>query len=314
MLGEFDMMSELVLLCPGQGAQKAGMGKAWFDYSDASKLIFERADEIMGDSLGLPLSTICFDDPKGEINQTNISQPAIYTCSIAAWHGLLAEGLVGDIKATAGLSLGEYSALHLAGVFSFEEGLSLVAQRGALMQDAAEAQPSTMVAVMGDDDAILKLCEDARGEDILVPANFNAPGQIVLSGSVEACERAASLAGDAELRATPLSVAGAFHSPFMQSAADAMAEALDGVDFNNPEIDVWSNVTGKLHDSECIKERLVEQITGSVQWSQSSKTMASEYDGCDWHELAPSGILRGLMRRIERTIKVIPHDEPTQEN
>ena len=307
-------MSELVLLCPGQGAQKAGMGKAWHDASGASKSIFERADELLGDSLGLPLSTICFEDPNGEINQTNISQPAIYTCSIAAWHGLRAEGLAGNIKATAGLSLGEYSALHLAGVFSFEEGLSLVARRGALMQEAAEANPSTMVAVMGDDDAILKLCDDARGSDILVPANFNAPGQIVLSGSVEACERAASLAGDAGLRATPLSVAGAFHSPFMQSAADAMAEALDGVTFNTPEIDVWSNVTGELHVSEHIKERLVEQITGSVRWSQSSKTMASEYDGCDWHELAPSGVLRGLMRRIERTIKVIPHDEPTENN
>ena len=307
-------MSELVLLCPGQGAQKAGMGKAWFDASGAAKSIFERADELLGDSLGLPLSKICFEDPNSEINKTNVSQPAIYTCSIAAWHGLREEGLAGDIKATAGLSLGEYSALHLAGVFSFEDGLSLVAKRGALMQDAAEAQSSTMVAVMGDDDAILKLCDEARGSDILVPANFNAPGQIVLSGSVEACERAVSLSGDTGLRATPLSVAGAFHSPFMQSAADAMAEALDDVAFNKPEIDVWSNVTGELHDPEHIKECLVEQITGSVRWSQSSKAMASEYDGCDWHELAPSGVLRGLMRRIERTIKVIPHDEPTQDN
>ncbi len=307
-------MAELVVLCPGQGAQKAGMGKGWFDASGASKEIFERADALLGDSLGLPLSTICFKDPNEEINRTNISQPAIYTCSIAAWHGLRAEGLEGNLKATAGLSLGEYSSLHLAGVFSFEDGLSLVAKRGELMQNAAESTPSTMVAVMGDDDAILKLCDDARGDDILVPANFNAPSQIVLSGSVDACKRAAEQAGDAGLRATPLSVAGAFHSPFMQSAADAMAEALESVTFNNPEIDVWSNVTGELHTPETIKERLVEQITGSVRWSQSCKTMASEYDGCDWHELAPSGVLRGLMRRIERTIKVNPHDEPSQDN
>ena len=205
-------MSKLVVLCPGQGAQKAGMGKAWFDASPAAKAIFEEADEVLGDALGLPLSEICFSDPNGEINKTNISQPAIYTCSVASWHGLREQGLEGEMVATAGLSLGEYTALHLAGVFSFADGLRLVARRGELMQEAAEAEESTMVAVIGDEDAALSLCDEAKeGEEILVAANFNAPGQTVLSGSVLACERVATLAEEKGVRATPLSVAGAFH-------------------------------------------------------------------------------------------------------
>jgi len=130
-------MAKLVVLCPGQGAQKAGMGKAWFDASPAAKAIFEEADAVLGDSLGLPLSEICFSDPNGEINKTNISQPAIYTCSVASWIGIREQGLEGDLVATAGLSLGEYTSLHLAGVFSFADGLRLVARRGGLHQKQA---------------------------------------------------------------------------------------------------------------------------------------------------------------------------------
>lgn len=305
------MTNQLIVLCPGQGTQKAGMGKAWFDASSASKAIFEEADAILGDSLGLPLSELCFNDPNGEINQTNISQPAIYTCSVASWHGLVEQGLEGELVATAGLSLGEYTALHLAGVFSFADGLQLVANRGQLMQTAAEENKSTMVAVTGDDDAAIALCDEAKeGDEILVAANFNAPGQTVLSGSIEACERVASLANDRGVRATPLSVAGAFHSPFMASAADGMREALLNTTFQPPKIDVWSNVTAKLHESESIADCLVEQITGSVRWAQSCSAMASRYDGCLWHELAPGGVLRGLMRRITRDVKVESHDAP----
>jgi len=304
-------MPKLVALCPGQGAQKAGMGKAWFDASPAAKTIFEEADAVLGDALGLPLSEICFNDPCGEINKTNISQPAIYTCSVASWHGLREQGLEGEMVAAAGLSLGEYTALHLAGVFSFADGLRLVAKRGQLMQAAAEAKESTMVAVMGDDEAALALCDEAReGDEILVAANFNAPGQTVLSGSVSACERVAMLAEEKGVRATPLSVAGAFHSPFMAPAAEGMRQALAGTTLNTPEIDVWSNVTAALHTPEAIADRLVDQITSSVRWAQSCSMMATRYDGCSWHELAPSGVLRGLMRRITRDVKVETHNEP----
>ena len=305
-------MPKLVALCPGQGAQKAGMGKAWFDASPAAKTIFEEADAVLGDALGLPLSEICFNDPRGEINKTNISQPAIYTCSVASWHGLREQGLEGEMVAAAGLSLGEYTALHLAGVFSFADGLRLVAKRGQLMQASAEAKESTMVAVMGDDEAALALCDEAReGDEILVAANFNAPGQTVLSGSVSACERVAMLAEEKGVRATPLSVAGAFHSPFMAPAAEGMRQALAEAALNTPEIDVWSNVTAALHTPEAIADRLVDQITDSVRWAQSCSEMATRYDGCSWHELAPSGVLRGLMRRITRDVKVETHNEPT---
>ena len=305
------MANKLVVLCPGQGAQKAGMGKAWVDASPAAKAIFDEADDILGDSLGLPLSEICFNDPNDQINKTNISQPAIYTCSVASWAGLLEQGLEGELFATAGLSLGEYTALHLAGVFSFADGLRLVARRGELMQHAAEAEISTMVAVMGDDEAAIALCDEAKeGDEILVAANFNAPGQIVLSGSVTACERVAALATDKGVRATPLSVAGAFHSPFMSPAAEGMQEALAAIEPQTPKLDVWSNVTAKKHEQETIAECLVKQITSSVRWSQSCTAMATEYDGYSWHELAPSGVLRGLMRRINRDVKVEAHGEP----
>ncbi len=305
------MSSGLIIVCPGQGAQKVGMGKAWHDNSPAARAVFEEADSILGDFLGAPLSEICFDDPNDQINQTNVSQPAIYTCGVASWHALREQGLEGDIVATAGLSLGEYTALHLAGVFSFADGLRLVAKRGELMQHAAQANPSTMVAVTGDDEAALALCETAReGDEVLVPANFNAPGQIVLSGSVTACNRVAVLASDKGVRATPLSVAGAFHSPFMDPAAEGMRGALSEVEFQIPTTDVWSNVTASLHTPDSIVESLVQQITGSVRWAQACTAMASQYDGCCWHEIAPSGVLRGLMRRIDRNVKVQSHDEP----
>ncbi|MBC8202935.1 MAG: ACP S-malonyltransferase [Planctomycetes bacterium] len=303
------MSDATILLCPGQGAQKVGMGKAWYDTSSGAKAIFEEADEVLGDTLGRPLSEICFEDPEGTINQTNVSQPAIYTTSIASWHGLQEQGEVNNVIATGGLSLGEYSALHIAGVFSFAEGLRLVAQRGKLMQEAAETSPSTMVAVMGDDETILALCEEARGEDILVPANFNATGQIVLSGSVAACERVAERASDRGVRATRLSVAGAFHSPFMQPAAEGMREALAAATLRDSTIPVWSNVTAKVHIDGEVSDRLVDQITGSVRWSEQCAAMATEYDGV-WHELGPGSVLRGLMRRIDRQLKVQSHDEP----
>ena len=300
---------QVVLLCPGQGAQKVGMGKAWHDTSPAAKAIFAEADEVLGDVLGRPLSEICFEDPDGMINQTNVSQPAIYTTSIASLHGLKEQGFEGETIATAGLSLGEYSALHLGGVFSFADGLRLVAKRGQLMQEAAEIKPSTMIAVMGDDEAILALCKEARGEDILVAANFNATGQIVLSGSLTACQRVAELASDRGVRATPLSVAGAFHSPFMQPAAEGMKDAISEVTFCESAIPVWSNVTAKAHVKSEIADRLVDQITCSVRWAEECTNMVKMYDVA-WHELGPGNVLRGLMRRIDREVKVQSHDEP----
>ena len=253
-----------IILCPGQGAQFVGMGKAWFEKSPEARAVFERANGILGDRLGSPLSKLCFEGPDDRLNQTDVSQPAIYATSVACWHGLLAGWNAGGgastngsnggvdgggaieshVRATAGLSLGEYTALHIAGAFSFEEGLEFVVLRGQAMQEAADAVKlpdgtpgSGMVALIGGTEVEAAfLCKGASdrgsvgsvppvpkstdlpggaGQWHLVPANFNCPGQIVISGSIGACTRAVEIAGETGLRAQPLPVAGAFHSPFM---------------------------------------------------------------------------------------------------
>ena len=334
------LQTPTVVLCPGQGAQAVGMGKAWAEKLPAARAIFDAADTILGDRLGKPLSQLCFDGPAEELNKTDISQPAIYTCSVACWHGLQErEDWQGLPVAMAGLSLGEYSALHLAGVFDFETGLKLVVERGRLMQDAAEHSEGSMVAVIGaSEEEAEAICESADGDWVLVCANFNAPGQIVLSGQADACERAAEVATDRGFRAAPLTVAGAFHSPLMQPAADAMANVLSDATFNPPSMPVWSNVTGEMHDlnnMELLRQRLVEQIVQPVRWSQGCsnlittcsepnlasiiKLQESQLDSppapmtthaVEYHELAPGSVLRGLMRRIDRSVKVTSHDEP----
>jgi len=303
-----------IILCPGQGAQHVGMGKAWFEASDAARQTFEQADN----AIGFNLSSLCFDGPEDKVNRTDVAQAAIYVTSIACIRALEETGQVNtdDLAAAAGLSLGEYTALHLAGVFSFEDGLSLVKQRGQFMQEAAEASDSSMVALIGaDEDQANQLCDAARGDDpgsVLVPANFNCPGQIVISGSSSACERALAEAEKMELRATALTVAGAFHSPLMQPAADRMAEALDAVTFSAPRVPVLSNVTGQPHedDGASIKARLVEQITGAVRWEQDIRWLLENHAGARYVEPAPGKVLMGLMRRIDRGTKVENHAEP----
>ncbi len=288
------------------------MGKAWCDSSGAAREVFEQADEIMGSQLGAPLSELCFRGPAERLNGTDVAQPALYTCSIASLRGLAERN--GEIvpSAAAGLSLGEYTALHLAGAFSFDDGLRLVARRGRLMQDAADAGGSGMVALIGADESQARaLCDEAAGGEVLVCANFNAPGQIVLSGADGACARAVEAAGRAGFKATPLAVAGAFHSPLMEPASRGMAEALDAVELSPLRLQVWSNVTGRPHDPrdmELLRRLLVEQITSAVRWSEICLGMG---DGTmEYHELAPGSVLRGLMRRIDRQKKVISHDEP----
>lgn len=313
------MSERTVVLCPGQGAQAVGMGRQWAEASAAARAVFEEADAVLGDRLGAPLSRICFEGPAERLDRTDASQPAIYACSVACWAGLHDAaagdpGLVGPVAAFAGLSLGEYTALHLGGAFDFATGLRLVAERGRLMQEAAEASRGGMVALIGaDEEAADAVCAEAAGEEILVPANYNAPGQIVLSGSAGACDRAVAAAGERGLRATRLTVAGAFHSPLMQPAADRMAEVLDAAGIRGPEVPTWSNVTGEAHDPgnvELLRQRLVQQITSPVRWAQGCLLLPSG-DSIGYHELAPGTVLKGLMRRIDRTRKVTSHDQPT---
>jgi len=302
-----------VILCPGQGAQHTGMGAAWAESSDAARAIFERADEV----LGTPLSGVCFDGPDETLNRTDVSQPAIFVTSIASLEGWLeTEGLAREdlgIVAAAGLSLGEYTALCLADVLAFDDALRLVAIRGAAMQEAALATDSGMLALVGaEEDRALEICEQSREDGVLVCANFNAPGQIVLSGDAGAIDRAETAAEDGGLRTVRLPVAGAFHSPLMRSAADKLQEALDAAPIGEPAFPVMSNVTAQPHDSSArsIRSLLVDQLTNPVRWAGCGAYLTGEYPGASFHELAPGKSLSGMMKRINRQTTVQTHAEP----
>ena len=304
-------MPTTYILCPGQGAQHVGMGRDFYDNHPAAEAIYKRATDV----LGYDLSGLCFDGPEDRLNRTDVSQPAIYVTGVACYHAAKAAGKLGPTDgagpfAYAGLSLGEYTALHLAGVFSFEDGLKLVAARGKAMQEAAVSVPSTMVAVMGADEAaVTKLCEENAGGEVLVPANFNAPGQIVVSGTKAACDRFNTAAAAAGFRSIPLTVAGAFHSPIMQPGADVMKGELDKVDFKRPVEDVYSNVTAELHGStDSIKALLVDQIVKPVRWEQTIAKIANEPDA-KFVELAPGKVLTGLLKKQNRRAAVATLNE-----
>ncbi|MFZ9880178.1 MAG: ACP S-malonyltransferase [Phycisphaerales bacterium] len=314
--------TSIVLLCPGQGAQAVGMAKAWCDASPLAKAVVDEADRIFGQGPdGRTLSDIAFHGPLEVLSRTDISQPALFTAAVAA-HRALGDALGGlKVRAVAGLSLGEYTALHLAGAFDFETGLRLVMRRGALMQQAAESSKGGMVALIGADEAqAMQVCELATREGGgLIPANFNAPGQIVVSGSIDACDRAVTAAGEVGVRATKLQVAGAFHSPLMAPAAEKLGEALAAVAIAPLGAEVWSNVTARPHEAgnaQLLRNRLVEQLVSPVRWAQSCANLleAMTADGtratAAFHELAPGSTLKGLMRRIDKTCEVIPHDAP----
>jgi [acyl-carrier-protein] S-malonyltransferase len=299
------MSSSLTILCPGQGAQVVGMGKDYADQSPAAREVFRVAGEV----LGMDLAAICFGGPEQRLNQTDVSQPAIYTTSVACFRAACEAGLVqaDQVTAYAGLSLGEYTALHLAGVFGFEQGLRLVAARGKAMQAAAVAVPSGMVAIMGADEAAVgALCAQAALGEVLTPANYNAPGQIVVSGAAGACRRVQEEAEAAGFKAAALKVAGAFHSPIMQPAADRMRAKFERVSFASPQRTVYANVTARPHtDGEQIKRLLVEQIVAPVRWAQTMQELiAAAGEGGRYVELAPGRTLAGLAKRISRRLPV----------
>lgn len=298
------------------------MGKAWYDASSEARAVFDEADRVLGNRLGAKLSELCFAGPADRLNRTDVSQPAIYTASVASWKALIAAWGFGNgesnLAAAAGLSLGEYTALHIAGAFSFVDGLELVTLRGRAMQDAAEATPSGMLALIGADEAQANaVCDAARAGDVLVSANFNAPGQVVISGSKTAIDRAVAVATEKGLRSAVLPVAGAFHSPIMAPAAERLRQALAGTAIHGLRCPVISNVTAQAHApaagrtmADSIRQRLVEQLTSPVRWEQSCRTLLSAHAGAEYHELAPGVTLAGLMRRIDKPTRVISHDKP----
>jgi [acyl-carrier-protein] S-malonyltransferase len=308
-------MGKTAILFPGQGAQTVGMladvaadGAAHGrpQAALAARAVFDRANAV----LGFDLAEVCFAGPQERLNATDVAQPALFTASVAMWNAMQAAGLADRYKAdaAAGLSLGEYTALWLAGCFSFEDGLKIVRARGELMQAAATAAPSGMVSIMGlDEPTVQDLCGRARRPgEVLAPANFNCPGQIVVSGSAAACERVLPLAEEAGGRGVALKVAGAFHSELMRPAAEKLAGVLAAVQMQSPRIPVLSNVTGGYHEADPnrIRELLVEQVTSPVRWEQGVRRLLGDGYG-RFVEVGPGRVLTGLLRKIERAAEAV---------
>lgn len=293
-------------LFPGQGAQAVGMGVEIVRAFPAAAQVFEKANEI----LGFDLSEICFAGPAEQLNSTTISQPAIFTTSAAILEVLKTESAIDTMPpdVTAGLSLGEYTALYAAGLMSFEDGLMLVQKRGQAMQAAADASEGAMVSIIGlEEETVRRLCEEAGEGELLEPVNFNCPGQIVISGDKRACRIAKELAIKCgAIKVVRLEVAGAFHTQMMSSAAEALGEALVHCEIAEPtRTQTIANINAEYYpSSEKIKEGLVKQLTCPILWQRCMERLLA--DGIEiFYEIGPGRVLTGLMRRINRKTKVI---------
>jgi [acyl-carrier-protein] S-malonyltransferase len=294
--------SQPAIVFPGQGAQTVGMAGDWVDANPEATALFDRAAGILGyDLLGL-----CREGPAEKLNATSVSQPAILVTSLAALEVL--RGREGNPLAatgiTAGLSLGEYTSLVFAGALEFDEAVRLVDVRGRAMQECAEQRPGAMVAVLGmEREPLTALCDQHRGGDVLEVANVLCPGNIVVSGSAAACRRleTAALAAGA-MKCVPLEVAGAFHTSLMQPAVERLSAALAETSFRPPRIPVVSNVDARPHtDPDEIRGLLARQVVGVVEWNASMAYLLSTGVRSVW-EVGPGRVLRGLMRRIDRSV------------
>lgn len=282
---------------PGQGAQYVGMGKELYETSPLAKELFEKANEI----LGFRITDLMFTGTDEDLKQTKVTQPAIFLHSVVMAK-TLGEEFQPDM--TAGHSLGEFSALVAAGALSFEDGLKLVYARALAMQKACEKQPSTMAAILAlDDEKVDEIC--ASIDDVVVPANYNCPGQIVISGSIAGVEKACELMKEAGAkRALLLKVGGAFHSPLMEPARVELSAAIEATPFSKPVCPVYQNVstTGET-DPETIKKNLIAQLTSPVKWTQSVQQMITD-GATDFVELGPGTVLQGLISKINKEVAV----------
>lgn len=280
---------------PGQGAQFVGMGKDLYDNNETARALFEKANEV----LGFRITDLMFNGTEEDLRQTKVTQPAIFLHSV-----ILAKTMGDEFKPdmVAGHSLGEFSALVAAGALSFEEGLKLVSARAQAMQEACEIKPSTMAAVLAlPDEKVEALC--AEVDDVVAPANYNCPGQVVISGTIEGVDAAcAKMLEAGAKRALKLKVGGAFHSPLMQPAADKLSAAIEAAEFHTPVCPVYQNVDGKPHtDPKEIKENLLKQLTAPVRWTYDVQAMIA--DGADsFTELGPGNVLQGLVKKIDRSV------------
>ncbi|MEY4571636.1 MAG: hypothetical protein RLZ10_847 [Bacteroidota bacterium] len=280
---------------PGQGAQFSGMGKDLYENSSLAKDLFHQANEIMG----FDIMKIMFEGTDEELKQTKVTQPAIFL------HSTILAACLGDSfrpDMVAGHSLGEFSSLVANQAISFEDGLKLVAKRAIAMQKACELEPSTMAAILGlEDDIVERICSEIDG--IVVPANYNCPGQLVISGSVPAVEAACSRLSEAGAkRALVLQVGGAFHSPLMEPAREELAAAIENTSFNNPICPVYQNVTASAVSNPAeIKKNLVVQLTAPVRWTQSMKQMLAD-GASEVIEVGPGKVLQGLFKKVDREI------------
>lgn len=286
------------LVFPGQGSQYVGMGKDLYEGNSDARKIFERADEV----LGFSLSKLCFDGSDEELKQTQNTQPALFVHSLAVFAMLKQYAF----DMVAGHSLGEYTALVVAGALSFEDGLKLVRLRGELMQKAGVENPGTMAAIIGlESELVKKLCEEAQIAGIVQPANFNSPGQIVISGSVSGVRKAMELAKEHGAKmAKELSVSGAFHSPLMEPAVKGLEQGLRNVTIHDARVPVYSNVTAlPITSAQEIRSALVRQLTNSVRWEESVRNMI--VDGAtEFVEIGAGKVLQGLIKRINSNVAV----------
>lgn len=296
-------MPTIVLLFPGQGSQVPGMGKDLAARYPVAQDVFDAAD----DAIGAPLSRLCFEGPADELTRTHNAQPALLAHGAAVW-AVVRGALAGSVVAAAGHSLGEFTAYHAADALPLAEAVQLVRRRGQLMLEAGSRRPGTMAAILGETAVdIAEICAQAsRGEDVVVPANYNSPGQLVVSGSVEAVERVMVLAREhGAKRAIRLNVSGAFHSPLMAEAAEGLGQAIDLAHLANARFPVYANVNAQpVTDAALARRLLVEQLTAPVQWIREVEALASRYPDALYVEMGPGTVLRGLLKKIDPRLAV----------